>query len=61
MEKIMMRRMLQNLTPEDLPKVAEAENAAAETFEHTIHVCMAAGCLSQHSDQIKQNLEHQLQ
>jgi len=56
-----MRRMLQNLTPEDLPKVAEAENAAAETFEHTIHVCMAAGCLSQHSDQIKQNLEHQLQ
>jgi bidirectional [NiFe] hydrogenase diaphorase subunit len=61
MEKIMMHRLLQNLTPEDLPKVAEAENAAAETFEHTIHVCMAAGCLSQHSDQIKQNLEHQLQ
>src|SRR5947209_3992655 len=61
MEEIMMRRMLQNLTPEDLPKVAEAENAAAETFKHTIHVCVAAGCLSQHSDQVKQNLEHQLQ
>lgn len=49
------------LTPDDLPKVAEAENAEASTFEHTIRVCVAAGCLSLHSDQIKQHLEQQLQ
>ncbi len=49
------------LTPDDLPKVAEAENAEAISFEHTIHVCVAAGCLSLHSDQIKQHLEQQIQ
>ncbi len=53
--------MIQALTPDDLPRIAEAENTAAGTFEHTIHVCVAAGCLSQHSDHVKQNLEHQLQ
>lgn len=51
---------LQALTPEDLSRVAEAEQAAAQSFEHTIHVCIAAGCLSQHSDQVKQSLEQQL-
>jgi bidirectional [NiFe] hydrogenase diaphorase subunit len=51
--------MIQTLTPDDLPRVAEAENAAAEAFEHTIHVCVAAGCLSLHSDQVKQRLEQQ--
>ena len=53
--------MIQTLTPDDLPKVAEAEKAEASTFEHTIHVCVAAGCLSLHSDQIKQQLEQKLQ
>ncbi|HET8843787.1 MAG TPA: NuoF family protein, partial [Ktedonobacteraceae bacterium] len=52
---------LQALTPDDLPRVAEAEQAAAEEFEHTIHVCTAAGCLSQHSDRVKQCLEQQVQ
>src|SRR5436309_1741008 len=60
MDEIMIH-MLQALTPDDLPSVTEAENTAARAFEHTIHVCVAAGCLSQHSDQIKQNLEHQIQ
>src|SRR5947207_1353487 len=57
----MIHHTLQALTPDDLPKVAEAENVAAGGFEHTIHVCVAAGCLSQHSDQVKQGLEHQIQ
>ncbi|TMD64135.1 MAG: NADH-quinone oxidoreductase subunit L [Chloroflexi bacterium] len=57
----MIHHTLQALTPDDLPKVAEAENAAARDFEHTIHVCVAAGCLSLHSDQVKQGLEHQIQ
>ncbi|GHO99953.1 NADH dehydrogenase [Reticulibacter mediterranei] len=53
--------MIQALTPDDLPRVAEEENEAARAFEHTIRVCVAAGCLSQHSDQVKQGLEHQIQ
>src|SRR4051794_12790682 len=59
MEKI-MNHMNQALTPEDLPKIAEAEQTAAAGFEHTIRVCMAAGCLSQHSDQVKRGLEQQI-
>lgn len=51
---------LQALMPEDLSRIAEAENRAAGAFEHTIRVCMAAGCLSQHSDQVKQGLEQQI-
>jgi bidirectional [NiFe] hydrogenase diaphorase subunit len=51
---------LQGLTPDDLPRIAEAENAAAAHFEHTIHVCVAAGCLSLHSDQVQKELEHAL-
>jgi bidirectional [NiFe] hydrogenase diaphorase subunit len=53
--------MLQALTPDDLPRIAEAENTAAGAFEHTIHVCVAAGCLSQHSDQVQQHLEHSIE
>jgi bidirectional [NiFe] hydrogenase diaphorase subunit len=60
MDNIMMH-MTQALTLDDLPRVAEAENTAAQTFERTLHVCVAAGCLSQRSDQVKQHLEHQLQ
>ena len=56
-----MIHQLQALIPDDLPRIAEAENAAAGTFEHTIHVCVAAGCLSQHSDQVQQQLEHSIQ
>lgn len=52
--------MIQALTPDDLPKVAEAEQKEASTFEHTIHVCVAAGCLSLHSDQIKQQLDKEV-
>ena len=57
----MDENMIQALTPEDLPRIAEAENTAARAFEHTIHVCVAAGCLSQRSDQVKQRLSQQLQ
>src|SRR5436853_4426774 len=56
-----MMHMLQALTPEDLPRVAEAENSAAGAFEYTIHVCTAAGCLSQHSDIVKQRLENEIE
>lgn len=56
-----MTHMTQALVPDDLPKVAEEEQAAAGSVAHKIYVCMAAGCLSQRSDQIKQGLEQELQ
>ncbi len=56
-----MIHMTQALTAEDLPGIAEAENAAGRAFDHTIHVCVAAGCLSQRSDQVKLRLEHEIQ
>jgi bidirectional [NiFe] hydrogenase diaphorase subunit len=52
---------LQAFTPDDLPRIVEDEHAAARDVAQTIHVCMAAGCLSQHSDQVKQSLEQQIQ
>jgi bidirectional [NiFe] hydrogenase diaphorase subunit len=61
MEAIVIHHMTQALTPDDLLRIAEVERTAASTFEHTIHVCVAAGCLSQHSDQVKQHLEHRIQ
>jgi bidirectional [NiFe] hydrogenase diaphorase subunit len=57
----MGKMTLQALTPDELPVIAEAECADQRAFAHTIRVCMAAGCLSQHSDQIKQRLEQQVQ
>src|ERR1700686_608954 len=59
MEEIVIH-LLQALTPDDLPRIADSENAAAREFDHSIHVCVAAGCLSQHSDQVKQGLEQQV-
>lgn len=57
----MIQHLTQALMPDDLPRIAEAENTANNTFTHTLHVCVAAGCLSQRSDQVKQRLEHQIQ
>ena len=51
----------QALLPEDLPKIAEAEIVESQAFEHSIHVCLAAGCLSQQSDQVKQRMEKEIQ
>jgi len=55
-----MTHPIQALTPDDLPRVASEAQAEANSFEHTIHVCTAAGCLSQRSDQVKQNLEREI-
>jgi bidirectional [NiFe] hydrogenase diaphorase subunit len=51
----------QALTPDDLPRVAEAEREADQAYDHTIRVCVAAGCLSQHSDKVQQSLEQEVQ
>ena len=45
------------MTPEELAKIATIERETRATFEHSLNVCTAAGCLSLHSDQLKAALE----
>jgi len=45
------------MTPELLRHTATAHKAVEEKVEHTVSVCMAAGCLSQKSDTIKKAME----
>ncbi len=48
------------MTLEELRELADAERERQKQFRHRIHVCVAAGCLSQRSDQIKTGLEAEL-
>jgi len=45
------------MTLEELARVAASEQEAQARFQHRVHVCVAAGCLSSHSDQLKDALE----
>jgi len=45
------------MTPEDLKKAAAAEQEAQAAVPQRIKVCMAAGCMSCHSDKVKASLE----
>jgi len=48
------------LNLEELKQIAEAEQEAAAPLEHTVRVCVAASCLSSHSDQVKAALESEV-
>ena len=48
------------MSPEELAKIATAERETRATFRHSLNVCTAAGCLSLHSDAIKDSLEAQV-
>ncbi|MFN8632653.1 MAG: NuoF family protein [Chloroflexota bacterium] len=45
------------MTPEELTSMAEAEQAAQRKARQRIQVCVAAGCLSSQSDQVKSAIE----
>jgi bidirectional [NiFe] hydrogenase diaphorase subunit len=45
------------MTLEELREIAQKEREAQKQFKHCIGICVAAGCLSQHSDQIKTSVE----
>ena len=49
------------MTPEELHKIAEAERQAQARYQHKVHVCIAAGCLSAQSDQVKEALRREMQ
>jgi len=46
---------------EDLVKIAQTEQENAAQYEHSIHVCVAASCLSSHADEVKAALEKEVQ
>ncbi len=48
------------MTLEELRELAEREREQQKLFRHHLRVCVAAGCLSQHSDQVKAGLEAEL-
>ncbi len=48
------------LTIEDLHQIAKIEKSKQEGFRHRIHVCVAAGCLSCGSAQLKESLEKEV-
>ena len=44
------------MTLEELEQIAEAVRAENAKFDHEINVCMGTGCLSQHSDKLRDEL-----
>ncbi|HXK58970.1 MAG TPA: NADH-quinone oxidoreductase subunit NuoF [Acidobacteriota bacterium] len=48
------------MTPEDLNNTITAEREKQESFKHHICVCIAAGCLSSNSGQVKTALEEEI-
>jgi len=48
------------MTLEELSRVATNEQQAQARIQHRLHVCVAAGCLSSHSQQIKEALEAEI-
>jgi bidirectional [NiFe] hydrogenase diaphorase subunit len=49
------------MTLEELEQIASEARAAKEKFPRELNVCVAAGCLSLHSDTIKTALEKEVQ
>ena len=45
------------MTGEDLENIATAEQQFQQRFQHRVHVCVAAGCLSSSSDHVKEALD----
>ena len=45
------------MTGEELENIATAEQQFQQRFQHRVHVCLAAGCLSSSSDHIKEALD----
>jgi bidirectional [NiFe] hydrogenase diaphorase subunit len=48
------------MTPEELSKIVVIEQESQQQYKHSLKVCMAAGCISNRADQVKDNLEKQL-
>jgi bidirectional [NiFe] hydrogenase diaphorase subunit len=48
------------MMPEELADIAAIEQDAAQQYKHHLRICVASGCLSSQSDQIKDSLEKEV-
>src|SRR5512140_16413 len=48
------------MTPEELSTISEAEREKRSQETHSINVCMAAGCMSLHAEQLKDALDKEV-
>ena len=48
------------MTAEELEQIAQSTRAEYAKFDHEINVCMGTGCLSQHSDRLKDVLANEV-
>ena len=55
-----MRRVDKIMTPEEIGKIISTERETEAQYKHHVHVCVAAGCLSSRSDQVKSALEEEV-
>jgi bidirectional [NiFe] hydrogenase diaphorase subunit len=48
------------MTPEELDQIAESDREEQKKFAHTIHVCVAAGCISCQSQGVKDAIDREI-
>jgi bidirectional [NiFe] hydrogenase diaphorase subunit len=48
------------MTPEELEQIAEEERATQGQFAHRVNVCVAAGCISCHSQNVKEAIDKEI-
>jgi bidirectional [NiFe] hydrogenase diaphorase subunit len=48
------------MMPEELEEIALIEQEAEQQYQHHIDVCVASGCMSSQSDQLKESLEKEI-
>ena len=48
------------MMPEELEEIALIEQEAEQQYQHHIDVCVASGCMSSQSDQLKETLEKEI-
>jgi bidirectional [NiFe] hydrogenase diaphorase subunit len=48
------------MTPEELEQIAETEREEQKKFAHTLKVCVAAGCMSCHSQGVKDAIDEEI-
>ena len=48
------------MNQEELARIADGEKDTAQTYQHNINVCVAAGCMSSHSAEVKTAIEAEL-
>ena len=48
------------MTLDELQKIAETERETEKKYQHRVHVCIAAGCLSSGADQVRDALKKEV-